>query len=110
MILHMLLFPGQVFGSCWPWVILIIHPSKAVALTSKQVAVGDLKTYNKLLESTADVAEYICRNSLVEGLVTGFSSTTADELRRALVKLYASILTYLAKAKVYYYQNTLSES
>ncbi|KAK7403729.1 hypothetical protein QQX98_010501 [Neonectria punicea] len=71
------------------------------------VAVGDLDTYNKLLESTANIAELICRNALVESLKNGSSSPAADELSRALVKLYASILTYLAKAKAYYRQNTL---
>ncbi|KAI8714909.1 NACHT domain-containing protein [Fusarium sp. LHS14.1] len=35
------------------------------------------------------------------------NSQTAKELNRALVKLYASILAYLAKAKSYYEQNSL---
>ncbi|RSL80990.1 hypothetical protein CEP52_017293 [Fusarium oligoseptatum] len=35
------------------------------------------------------------------------NSQTAKELNRALVKLYASILTYLAKARSYYGRNTL---
>ncbi|KAH7132739.1 hypothetical protein EDB81DRAFT_114385 [Dactylonectria macrodidyma] len=71
------------------------------------IAVGDLDTYNTLLESTADIAEYICRNALVESLLKGSSSPAADELSRALVKLYAAILGYLARAKSYYNQNTL---
>ncbi|KAH6983300.1 hypothetical protein BKA56DRAFT_671994 [Ilyonectria sp. MPI-CAGE-AT-0026] len=71
------------------------------------IAIGDLKTYNTLLESTADIAEYICRNVLVESLLKDYSSPAADELSRALVKLYAAILVYLARAKSYYNQNTL---
>ncbi|KAL6400866.1 hypothetical protein AUP68_16584 [Ilyonectria robusta] len=71
------------------------------------IAVGDLNTYNTLLESTADIAEYICRNALVESLLKDSSSPAADELSRALVKLYAATLGYLARANSYYNQNTL---
>ncbi|KAI8724319.1 NACHT domain-containing protein [Fusarium sp. LHS14.1] len=71
------------------------------------VAVGDLNTYNSLLERTVDIAETICRNVLVESLLEDSQSQTAKELNHALVKLYASILAYLAKAKAYYEQNSL---
>ncbi|GKT83832.1 ankyrin repeat protein [Colletotrichum tofieldiae] len=70
------------------------------------VAVGDLDTYSNLLERTADIAEFICRNALIESLLKSASSAAAEELRRAMVKLYASILTYLAKARSYYSNNT----
>lgn len=86
------------------------HPPEGVTLTSQQVAVGDFDTCNRLLESTLHIAECICRNAVVESLVNGSSSPTAAELSRALVKLYASILVYLAKARAYYRQNTPSES
>ena len=69
-----------------------------------------METYNKLLENIAYIAERICRNALVESLMGGCSSTAADELRRALVKLYASILEYLIKARAFYKQSTTSES
>ncbi|KAK1837982.1 ankyrin repeat protein, partial [Colletotrichum chrysophilum] len=69
-------------------------------------AMGDLTTYNELLDNTADVAEVICRNTLVERIIQNAQSETADELRRALTKLYASIMAYLAKAVAYYQQNT----
>ncbi|KAF5499783.1 hypothetical protein CGCF413_v006068 [Colletotrichum fructicola] len=70
------------------------------------VAMGDLTTYNELLDNTADVAEVICRNTLVERIIQNAQSETADELRRALTKLYASIMAYLPKAVAYYKQNT----
>lgn len=79
-----------------------LYPSEAVTLISKQIAVGDLNTYNTLLESTADIAEYICRNALVESLLKDSLLPAADELSCALVKLYAAILGYLARAKLYY--------
>ncbi|KAJ4186933.1 hypothetical protein NW759_016926 [Fusarium solani] len=71
------------------------------------VAVGDLNTYTSLLERTVDIAETICRNALVESLLNDSQSQTAKEVNHALVKLYASILAYLAKAKSYYEQNSL---
>ncbi|KAK2039643.1 hypothetical protein LZ31DRAFT_76858 [Colletotrichum somersetense] len=70
------------------------------------VALGDLDTYSSMLERTADIAELICRNALIESLLQSVLTVAAEELRRALVKLYANILTYLAKARSYYYKNT----
>ncbi|WQF77080.1 Putative NACHT nucleoside triphosphatase, P-loop containing nucleoside triphosphate hydrolase [Colletotrichum destructivum] len=70
------------------------------------VAVGDLDTYSSILERTVDIAELICRNALIESLLKSVSTAAAEELRRALVKLYATILTYLAKARSYYRKNT----
>lgn len=87
----------------------IVAASRWRCLTSAQVAIGDINTYSSLLEATADIAELICRNALIENLLTSAPSTAADELRRALVKVYASILTYLAKARLYYRKNTASE-
>ncbi|KAK1973395.1 hypothetical protein LZ30DRAFT_787876 [Colletotrichum cereale] len=53
------------------------------------VSVGDVNTYSSMLEKTADIAELICRNALVESLLKSVSTAAAEELRRALVKLYA---------------------
>ncbi|CAG9938653.1 unnamed protein product [Clonostachys rosea f. rosea IK726] len=70
------------------------------------VAVGDLDTYKGMFETTAEIAEYICRTAVLESLVKGKSSQAADELSRAIVKLYISILTYLSRATAYCNQNT----
>ncbi|CAH0045340.1 unnamed protein product [Clonostachys solani] len=70
------------------------------------VAVGDLDTYKGMFETTADIAEYICRTAVLESLVKGKSSQAADELSRAIVKLYITILTYLSRATAYCNQNT----
>ncbi|CAH0002507.1 unnamed protein product [Clonostachys byssicola] len=70
------------------------------------VAVGDLDTYKGMFETTADIAEYICRTAVLESLVKGKSSQAADELSRAIVKLYIAILTYLSRATAYCNQNT----
>lgn len=83
---------------------------EGILLTAEQVAVGDLDTYNSLLERTADIAELICRSALTEGFLKTSSSAVVEELERALVQLYAKILIYLAKARSYYRRNTASES
>ncbi|CAI6080012.1 unnamed protein product [Clonostachys chloroleuca] len=70
------------------------------------VAVGDLDTYKGMFETTADIAEYICRTAVLESLVKGKSSQASDELSRAIVKLYIAILTYLSRATAYCNQNT----
>ncbi|VUC25174.1 unnamed protein product [Clonostachys rosea] len=70
------------------------------------VAVGDLDTYKGMFETTADIAEYICRTAVLESLVRGKSSQAADELSRAIIKLYIAILTYLSRATAYCNQNT----
>ncbi|KAJ3546613.1 hypothetical protein NM208_g1914 [Fusarium decemcellulare] len=70
------------------------------------VATSDLNTYSQLLEATATIAESICRNALVEALLKDLDSQNEKELRKALVKLYASILSYLTKAGAYYSEST----
>lgn len=62
-----------------------------------------------MFETTADIAEYICRTAVLESLVKGKSSQAADELSRAIVKLYIAILTYLSRATAYCNQNTFSK-
>ncbi|KAH6888665.1 hypothetical protein B0T10DRAFT_573510 [Thelonectria olida] len=73
-----------------------------------QAALGDLTTYSSLLENIPSVSESICRNALVEGMLKGSSNSAAEELSRAIISLYTSILEYLAKAIEFYRQNTLN--
>jgi hypothetical protein len=76
----------------------------------KQLATGDMDVYNTVLENLAYVAESICRNAFIEGLMKQSSLSIRDELRQALIKLYAAILIFLAKAGKYYKQRTASKS
>lgn len=50
----------------------------------------------------------ICRSALTENLYLQSTSKAVEELERAVVKLYASILGYLSKAKQYLEQGTVS--
>lgn len=70
---------------------------------------GDLDTYKSIFETTADIAEYICRTAILERLVQGNPSQAADELGRAILRLYITILYYLGKATASCNQNTFSE-
>ena len=63
---------------------------------------NDYHKFGVVLEGVAWIAELICYSAVVERLYLGSSSKAADELERGLVKLYASILKYLAKAKRYF--------
>lgn len=68
-----------------------------------------MKAYSNLLEATIHIAEMIYRNALVENLLSNSRSESAAELRRALIKLYAVILTYLSEECAYYEENGFSK-
>ncbi|KAM0625834.1 hypothetical protein ACHAQF_008396 [Verticillium nonalfalfae] len=72
-----------------------------------KMAVGDLDTYHELLERVPDIAETICRNAVLQGLLADLPLPARKELRHALIKLYVCILEYLAKARLYYNRGTL---
>ncbi|KAJ8122865.1 hypothetical protein ONZ43_g1044 [Nemania bipapillata] len=65
------------------------------ALPWAGVCVDYFGTHDFLLEKIAHIAEQICRCELIEKHLIRPPSPTIDELRRALVKLYAAILTFL---------------
>jgi hypothetical protein len=62
-----------------------------------------------VIESATSIAELICRYAVFEEVYLLSPSPARDELERALIKLYAAILTYLAKAKSYFEQNSASQ-
>ena len=61
-----------------------------------------------MVESANSIAEIICRYKIFEKVYLQYPSPAADELQRALIKLYAAILIYLSKAKSYFEQNSAS--
>lgn len=75
----------------------------------RQIAVNDFKSFDFVLEKTSSIAELICRYALVEELTLRFPLHAAEKLRRAMVRLYAHIMAYLAGARVYFLQSTTSE-
>ncbi|KAF2998841.1 hypothetical protein E8E13_002917 [Curvularia kusanoi] len=71
-----------------------------------QIAVGDAKKSGTMIESLAWIAEIICRYRVTEAMYAQTAGESGDGLRRAVVKLYASILLYLSKANKYFGQKT----
>ncbi|KFY32484.1 hypothetical protein V493_00153, partial [Pseudogymnoascus sp. VKM F-4281 (FW-2241)] len=71
-----------------------------------QIAVNDHATYATFIEGAALMAEMICRYAVFEDLYLRSTSLATDELKRALVQLYAAIMIYLSKAKRYFDQNS----
>lgn len=60
------------------------------------------------MEGLAWIAELICRHAVLERFYLQCTSEATRELKRALVKLYAAILTYLYRAKHYFEQGIAS--
>jgi hypothetical protein len=77
-------------------------------LTCLQIVVSDIHRHASVVEGLARIAELICRFAVVEDLYLQGTSKAAQELDRAVVKLYSSILGYLSKAKQYLEQGTTS--
>ncbi|KAI1822615.1 hypothetical protein F4861DRAFT_550622 [Xylaria intraflava] len=71
-----------------------------------QICVDYFETHERLLESIQSIAEQICRCDLIEKHLTRSTSPAASTLGRALVKLYANILIYLARVKAYFQKTT----
>jgi hypothetical protein len=61
-----------------------------------------------MIEEAALIAELICRYAIFEELYLQSASPATDELKRALVQMYAAIMVYLSKAKRYFDQNSAS--
>jgi hypothetical protein len=61
-----------------------------------------------MIEGLAWIAELICRYAVTEALYIYGAPQAAKQLERAVVKLYASILGYLSKARQYFEQGTTS--
>lgn len=62
-----------------------------------------------MIESVNSIAEIICRCAIFERVCWQSLSSATHELQRALVKLYATIMIYLSKARSYFEQNTASK-
>jgi hypothetical protein len=62
-----------------------------------------------VVEGLAEIAELICRYAVTETLYNQAGSKAVEGLKGAVVKLYASILSYLSKANQYFKQGTASQ-
>jgi hypothetical protein len=75
-----------------------------------QITVNNTNHLESVIEGLAHIAELICRYALIESLFLYTASKTAATagLERAIVKLYASVLLWLSKARQHLEQSTTS--
>ena len=74
-----------------------------------QVAVNDIQTFGTMVESLELISRLITRYAIFEELYIQRASTLRGELLKALVILYAKILTVLADATKYFRTSILGE-
>ncbi|CZR51502.1 uncharacterized protein PAC_01379 [Phialocephala subalpina] len=71
-----------------------------------QVSTGDTERLGAVYDGIEKIANLIGRYAIFEDLYLRETSKASDLLKKVIVKLYSSVLTYLAGAKRYYAQNT----
>ena len=73
-----------------------------------QIAVNDSETLGAMIEGIEQVAHLITRCKILESIYlrADSQSSTTEQLKEAIVKLYVSILRYLSKARQYFEQST----
>lgn len=76
-------------------------------LTCLQIVVNDINKHASVVEDLAQIAELVYRFALIEELYLQGASKATKELEKAVVKLYASVLGFLSKAKQYLKQGTI---
>ena len=74
-----------------------------------QVAVNDKKTFEELIESLEAVSHLITRYAIFEELYLQRESAARYELEDMIVRLYAEVLTFLAKARKYLQSSSTSK-
>jgi hypothetical protein len=76
-----------------------------MALTIPQIAVNDCQTQGAMAEGLEKVSFLLLRYEMVERIYLQKSTRAKDMLRASIVKLYAAVLLYIAKALKYYSQS-----
>ena len=99
----MLHFPGLASGFSYRFVASPYREKKITKMM--QIAVNDFANFAFVLEGAASIAEMISRYAIFEELYLQSASSAANQLKGALVQLYAATMIYLSKAKSYFDQN-----
>jgi hypothetical protein len=71
---------------------------------------SDSQRLSAVFEGIEMITNIIARYGIFEELYLQETSKASDLLGQSIIKLYASVLTYLAQVKRYYAQNTASMS
>jgi hypothetical protein len=107
MILYTPHYPGPGYGSYCRCVIL--EKLRERMLRHIKIAVNDITTFAFVTESATKTAEIICCCAIFEDICILSTSTAGNELQKAILQLYVSVLRYLAKVKRYYDENSASK-
>ena len=89
---------------------MALHADELTSAKGSQIVVGDSQTCCSMYEGVELVSNLISRYTILELLYlrTSYSASAKDELTKAIAKVYAATLTYLAKASRYYTRHTAS--
>lgn len=78
-------------------------------LKALKVVVNDIQTYGSMIEGIETVSNLITRYTMVERHYLREQSDLQQKLVEGITRVYAAILTYLAKARRYYDRRTGGE-
>jgi hypothetical protein len=73
-----------------------------------QILLDDFTTYSFVVEGAEFIPRLIDRYTIFESLYLQHSGAVTEQLRKALIRLYAAILKYLSEAKGYFEKNIFS--
>ena len=81
-----------------------------IMVDSRKAAVNDKKVLGETIANLETVSHLITRYAILEELYLERSSAARVQLEDMVVRLYAEVLTYLAKAKKYFQSPTKSKN
>ena len=80
----------------------------ALRLTA-QVSINDVQRFAVVLKGVEIISNLLVRYDIYTTLYLNDNAKSTDEMKRRMVELYTSVLSFLAKAKRYYTRSTPSE-
>ena len=109
MTLNMLLCRELVFASFCRSIPTSPRTKRLCRLRALQIAVNDINKFAFVVEGAESISRMISRYAIFEDICLLRKSATVTELEKALTRLYASIILYFLKVKIFFEQNTASE-
>ena len=76
---------------------------------SRQMAVNDKRAFGETIENLEAVSNLITRYAILEALYLQRESEASDKLEDMIIRLYAEILTFLAKARKFFQSSAKSK-
>ena len=108
MILYTLHYRGLVYAFCYRYA---DHPPFLTQLRPYQIAVSDINKFAFAVEGAETISHSISRYATLEQIYLRYDTTATRAIKgleEALVRLYATVLIYLAKTKRYFEEPTPS--